>query len=101
MDCVDLHFRNLALEEGLIQAWGCNIDNLEIDIEKQLITKLQTGPSGCRSYLKTVVTDIKELLDRKWNVTLNYAHQAVASVLAMLNQGQKEALIAHFMPPTK
>lgn len=41
-------------------------------------------------------------MDRKWHITLNYAHRAVnltASVLAILNQHQKEAIIVHFVPP--
>lgn len=48
-----------------------------------------------------MVSNIRELLDRKWNITLNYAHRAVnltTSVLAILNQGQKKALIVHFVP---
>ncbi|KAJ8452751.1 hypothetical protein Cgig2_005087 [Carnegiea gigantea] len=92
----------ITLKEALIQAWGYHIDNLEIDLEKQLITELQAGPEGCRSYLKTVTKDIRDLLDRKWHITLNYAHRAVnltASVLAILNQHHKEAIIVHFVPP--
>ena len=100
-----MHSGNPAIdiEGSLIQAWGYNIDHVEIDLEKQLISELQSGPIGCRSYLKTVVTDIRELLDWKWNVTINYTHLAVnltASILAILNQGQKEALIVHFVPPS-
>ena len=48
-----------------------------------------------------MVSDIRELSDWKWNITQNYAHRAVnltASVLAILNQGQKKALIVHFVP---
>lgn len=82
----------LTLKEALIQAWGYNIDHVEIDLEKQLISELQSGPMGSRSYLKTAVTNIRELLDWKWNVTLNYTHQAVnltASMLAILNKAKR------------
>ena len=64
----------LTLKEVLIQVWGYHLDHLEIDLEKQLIPELQAGPLGCRSYLKNVVTKVRELLDCKGNITLNYAH---------------------------
>lgn len=50
-----------------------------------------------------MISDIRDLLDRKWHITLNYAHRAVnltASVLAMIQQDQKEALVVHFVPPS-
>lgn len=37
----------LTLKEALIQAWGYHIDHLEIDLEKQLISELQSEPMGC------------------------------------------------------
>ena len=90
----------LTLKEALIQVWSYQLDHLELDLEP-LIQELQAGPTGCRTYLKIVITDIRDLLDRKWHITLNYAHRDVnltASVLAMLHQNQTEALVVHFVP---
>ncbi|KAJ8420301.1 LOW QUALITY PROTEIN: hypothetical protein Cgig2_009378 [Carnegiea gigantea] len=54
----------LTLKAALIQVWSYQLDHLEIDLDKPLIQELQPGPTECRSYLKTVISDIRDLLDR-------------------------------------
>jgi len=60
------------------------------------------GADSCRSYLRGIVFDVKELLNRKWNVVLNYAKRPVnivALVLAFIQKGQCDTPVIHAEPP--
>jgi len=79
----------VTLREVLQQVWSYHLDTVELDLDRAVLEELQAGSPSCRSYLRGVVTDVRELLDRSWTINLNYTQQSVnlvASVLAFLQK---------------
>ena len=79
------------------------MDSVEIDLGREIIDELQAGPKCCRSYLRGTISDVKDLLGRKWTVTFNHAKRPinlVAAVLAFSQKEQTDALVIHSEPPS-
>ena len=75
---------------------------IEVDLGREVIDELQVGPNNCRSYLQQTIVEIREVLTRKWQVTLHYAHCQInltAAVLACLCKEQREVMVVHAEPP--
>ena len=92
----------LTLREILLQVWSYHLDSIELDLDRDLLGELNAGPAACRSYLRGIVTDIQELLNRSWTISLNYSQRSVnlvASVLAFLQKHQRDVLVIHAEPP--
>jgi len=92
----------LTLREALLQAWSYQLSSLELDLDRDVIEELQAGPLTCRSYLRTVISEVRDLLNRNWQVTLNYVQHPVNLVfvvLAALCKEQHEVLVIHAEPP--
>ena len=92
----------ITLRDVLLQVWSYHLDTLELDLDKAILEELQAGPQSCLSYLRGVVTDLWELLDRSWKITLNHTQRSVnlvASVLAFLYKDQRDVLVIHAEPP--
>uniref|UniRef100_A0A7C9A4B1 RNase H type-1 domain-containing protein n=2 Tax=Opuntia streptacantha TaxID=393608 RepID=A0A7C9A4B1_OPUST len=96
----------ITLREALLQVWSCHLDTIELDLDRDMIGELQAGPDTCRSYLRGLVTDVRELfphiLNRSWTISLNYGQRSVnlvALVLAFLQKNQRDMLVIHAEPP--
>ena len=50
-------------KEALMQAWAYQMDHLEIDLSKEIINELQARHDSCRSYILSIIADVKEFLD--------------------------------------
>ena len=68
-----------TLKEALIQAWHHLLYTLELDLVDELIAPLQAGPTESHPSLTLLVKAMRELLERNWMVTINYAHKSVKS----------------------
>lgn len=91
-----------TLKETLIKAWDYHLDNIEVDLERSLIERLQRGPLHSPPHLRELIVEIGSLMSWKWTINVNYVKRPVnfvVAVLAELNKEQQLVTVAHFRSP--